>query len=131
MLNEPSSPSLPPSGPWSGYYQYEHGGVKHRMRLGLAFAPDGKIRGEGIDDISQFVIDGVFDCGTNQANWTKSYIGMHRVEYRGFYDRRTICGNWTIATIVGGFWIWPSALEQDEQETTQVELEEPAEVVLV
>jgi hypothetical protein len=131
MLNEPSSLSLPPSGPWSGYYLYGHGGVRHRMRLGLTFTKDGKIRGEGIDDIAPFVIHGTFHPGTNEAKWKKSYIGMHTVEYSGFYDQRTICGNWTLITVTGGFWIWPSAFKETERESVDVELEEPAQVVLV
>jgi hypothetical protein len=129
MQDRNPSPSLPPSGPWSGYYHYAHDTAKHRMNLGLAFGPDGKIHGEGIDDISEFIITGFFDIKTNQASWTKAYIGMHRVEYRGLYDGRSICGEWAIVAPGGGFWIWPSALEESER--LQVELEQPTEAVLV
>ena len=97
------------------------------MRLGLTFAPDGTIQGEGIDDIAPFIISGFFDVETNQASWTKTYIGMHRVEYRGVYDGRSICGEWTIVAS-GGFWIWPNALQESER--LQVELEQPAEVLV-
>ena len=99
------------------------------MKLGLTFALDGKIHGEGIDDIAEFIITGFFDIRTNQASWTKAYIGMHRVEYRGLYDGRSICGEWTIVAPGGGFWIWPSGLEESER--LHVELEQPADVVLV
>jgi len=119
MLNDTSIPALPPSGPWSGYYLYGHAGAKHRMELGLIFSIDGKISGEGIDDIAPFAIVGFFDTATNQATWTKSYVGMHSVEYHGFYDQRSICGNWTLAWASGGFWIWPSAIEEGEAMETK------------
>jgi hypothetical protein len=128
MQDRNPSPSLPPSGPWSGYYHYAHDTAKHRMKLGLTFALDGKIHGEGIDDLAEFIITGFFDIRTNQASWTKAYIGMHRVEYRGLYDGRSICGEWTLV-VSGGFWIWPSGLEESER--LRAELEESAEVVLV
>ena len=99
------------------------------MRLGLTFGPDGKIQGEGIDNIAEFVITGFFDVETNQASWTKAYVGMHRVEYRGLYDGRSICGEWNLFGGSGGFWIWPSALEESER--LQVELEQPTEAVVV
>jgi len=105
---------IPPSGPWRGYYFYGHGGLKHRMRLHLIFVGDGKIEGDGIDDVARFVIAGRFDCSTSQANWTKAYRGMHKVEYAGVYCRHTICGDWTLARLTGGFWIWPDSLAQSE-----------------
>jgi hypothetical protein len=83
---------IPPSGLWRGYYLYGHGGLKHRMSLNLAFISDGKIEGEGVDDIALFAIDGGFDCATSPANWIKAYVGMHRVEYSGVYCQRAICG---------------------------------------
>jgi hypothetical protein len=117
---------FPPSGPWSGYYFYGTGGPKHRMNLSLIFHPDGRISGEGSDDIAPFAIDGFFEVSRNEANWTKSYIGMHSVEYCGLYDQRTICGNWTLAIDSGGFWIWPGSLEGEEAEAAKIE--EPIEL---
>jgi len=127
MQDRNSFPSLPPSGPWSGYYHYPDSVAKHRMKLGLAFAPDGRIEGEGIDDIAPFIISGFFDIETCEASWTKNYIGMHRVEYRGVYDGRSICGEWTIIAS-GGFWIWPSGLKESER--LQMELEQPVEALV-
>src|SRR5580693_6256249 len=109
---------IPPSGPWTGYYLYGHAGPKHRMRLGLAFTPDGKIRGEGVDDIAPFIIDGFFNGATREANWTKAYVGMHTVRYSGIYSARSICGNWFLAGLTGGFWIWPEAFTESEEEMT-------------
>jgi hypothetical protein len=126
MADSNTSLGLPPSGPWSGYYLYGLEGPKHHMKLGLMFAPNGHILGEGIDDIAPFTIRGSFDSATNTAGWTKSYIGAHSVEYRGFYDGRTICGNWTLAIVSGSFWIWPRVIEAGE--TLHEEVEAPLEV---
>jgi hypothetical protein len=98
------------------------------MRLGLTFTPDGEIWGEGIDDVAPFTISGTWHIPTNEATWTKSYLGMHSVEYRGLYDRRSICGTWTLMALTGGFWIWPSAL--GEHEELREEVEQPLETVL-
>jgi hypothetical protein len=122
---------IPPSGPWTGYYLYGHGGPKHRMRLGLVFTQDGKIRGEGVDDIAPFVIDGLFNGATSEASWTKAYVGMHSVEYSGIYCQRQICGNWTLFRHTGGFWIWPEVFEESEKAGAQTELEQPMEPVLI
>jgi hypothetical protein len=91
MANE-----LPPSGRWSGYYLYGHGGSRHCMKLTLAFSANRAIDGDGVDDIATFVITGRFDVVTTAACWTKAYVGMHTVEYSGLYCRRAICGDWTL-----------------------------------
>jgi hypothetical protein len=122
----------PPSGPWTGYYLYGDAGPKHTMRLGLMFAPDGRIRGEGIDGVGPFfVIDGLFNRATSEASWTKTYVGRHNVEYSGIYSQRSICGNWTLKRRTGGFWIWPEALAQSEEAAAPTEVEQPLEPVLV
>ena len=78
MANE-----MPPSGRWAGYYLYGHGGSRHRMKLTLAFAGNGAIDGDGVDDIAPFVITGRFDVATSAACWTKAYVRMHTVKYSG------------------------------------------------
>jgi hypothetical protein len=98
------------------------------MKLTLEFSRDGRISGDGIDDIAPFTIDGFFEFGINKASWTKSYIGMHSVEYHGLYDGRTICGNWTLGIGSGAFWIWPSALQDAEGEA--IEVQEPIEILV-
>jgi hypothetical protein len=100
------------------------------MKLHLTFAQDGSIDGDGIDDIASFEIRGVFEPDTREVQWTKSYIGMHSVAYRGVYDGRNILGTWTVHGISGPFRIWPSALSEDEEKAEAVEVEEPAELVL-
>lgn len=91
------------------------------MRLHLMFEADGRIKGEGIDDIARFEIDGIFDPTISSASWTKAYVGMHRVEYSGLYCGRTICGDWSLAGLTGGFWIWPASTPRGESATEQNE----------
>jgi hypothetical protein len=129
MVSDSSSSALPPSGPWSGYYLYGYAGRKHYMKLSLAFTLDGNIHGDGIDDVAPFAIDGFFDSATNQARWTKAYVGRHRVEYCGFFDRRTICGDWTLPGVTGAFWIWPNTLSESEKEAAREELDQPVEAM--
>lgn len=117
---------LPPSGAWAGYYLYAHSGSRHRMRLNLAFTIDGSIHGDGIDDIAAFVIEGRFDGARSAARWTKTYVGLHTVEYSGLYCQRVICGDWTLGAATGGFWIWPAGLEQSVE--AQSEVGEPLQV---
>jgi hypothetical protein len=99
--------------------------AKHRMKMSLAFSTDGGISGDGIDDIAPFTIRGAFDTAANSASWTKKYVGMWAVEYRGLYDLRSICGDWMVAGANGGFWIWPEGLSEGEH--TEVERELPVE----
>jgi hypothetical protein len=93
--------------------------------MSLAFSLDGSISGDGIDDIAPFTIHGVFDTASNAASWTKAYLGMHSVEYRGLYDLRSICGTWILDRFTGNFWIWPDGIAEGEQ--LEVELELPVE----
>ena len=123
MLNE-----IPPSGPWTGYYVYEDGGLRHRMRLNLTFTRDGKIEGDGVDDIAPFTIDGRFDFATSKAAWIKAYVGMHSVEYSGIYCAKAICGDWSLWGFTGGFWIWPLALGESEFAEEQREVEQALEL---
>ena len=118
--------NIPPSGPWSGYYIYSHSEQRHHMRLHLTFSMDGSLSGNGTDDVGPFLIRGVFIQPTQEASWTKSYIGRHSVEYRGLYDGRSICGDWTLVMSRGGFWIWPSGLSEGIAETVNEELSVPA-----
>jgi hypothetical protein len=119
---------IPPSGSWRGYYLYGHGGLKHRMNLNLTFMIDGRIEGEGADDIARFAIDGRFDCEASTATWTKAYVSMHTVEYSGIYCQRTICGDWYLGGATGGFWIWPHSLAESEFAGEQETVDEPLQL---
>jgi hypothetical protein len=88
------------------------------------FMRDGTIEGEGVDDIAPFAIEGRFDCATSMANWTKAYVGMHRVEYFGVYCQGAICGDWSLSGSTGGFWIWPGSVGQSEFAEEQEEFDQ-------
>jgi hypothetical protein len=120
--------NLPPSGPWTGYYLYPQTVLRHRMRLGLTFTPEGRITGDGVDDIAPFLIEGTFDQITSKASWIKQYVGRHKVDYAGIYNGRAICGEWTIRGTSDGFWIWPEVLGS-EGNGVEIGVEEPVEVL--
>jgi hypothetical protein len=115
---------IPPSGRWKGYYLYGDAGLKHRMDMHLTFSPDGRMDGDGIDDIAPFTISGVFDAETSHARWAKAYIGAHTVAYAGVYCGRSICGEWELGGGTGGFWIWPASLGESEYSGAVVGVEE-------
>jgi hypothetical protein len=96
-----------PSGPWVGFYTRRRQNKKHRMDLGLTFAK-GTIKGEGNDDVGQFLIRGKYDPKTMECHWTKAYVAKHDVFYQGFREGKGIYGKWEIGTKShGGFHIWP------------------------
>jgi len=101
------------------------------MKLDLLFSQDGKIIGDGSDDVGAFLINGVFDSTTLEVRWTKGYMGQHRVEYLGVYNQRSIAGSWNLNRLTGGFRIWPGESADAEEATTAEELEQPEELVLV
>jgi hypothetical protein len=119
---------IPPSGRWKGYYLYGDAGFQHRMDMHLTFSLDGRIDGEGIDDVARFTMSGVFDAASSQARWTKAYIGMHTVEYAGLYCGKSICGEWTLGGGTGGFWIWPASLADAESSGAAMGIEEDTAV---
>lgn len=95
------------SGPWRGFYVYNSTQAKHWMDLTLAFQ-DGRVFGDGIDDIARFVISGKYDLNTNECYWTKQYIEKHSVFYKGFIEEKRIWGIWSIEEWnKGGFLVWP------------------------
>lgn len=104
-----------PSGPWVGFYTYHAKCDKHRMDLALTFS-EGRISGEGNDDIGRFLVGGHFDAANRECYWTKTYVGSHDVFYRGFREGKGIWGTWEIRTARGGFHIWPRAQAEGEGE---------------
>jgi hypothetical protein len=122
------SEDLFPSGPWTGFYNYEPG-ERHRMDLGLAFA-NGRMSGDGVDDVGRFLIKGRYDTTTRECYWTKSYIGSHDVFYRGFREGKGIWGTWEITILDhGGFHIWPRAMGKGEQRTEAATQAQPVDAV--
>jgi hypothetical protein len=107
------SDELYPSGPWVGFYNYQPG-ERHQMQLHLTFA-NGKISGDGNDDIGRFLIKGRYDSQSAESYWTKSYLGSHDVFYRGFREGKGIWGTWEIGILNhGGFHIWPKQAGDSE-----------------
>jgi hypothetical protein len=117
-----------PSGPWTGFYNYRPGD-RHRMQLHLTFA-QGRISGNGVDDIGRFLIRGRYDTQSRECYWTKSYIGSHDVFYRGFREGKGIWGTWQIAIqFRGGFHIWPRRAGDGEAQSEKETRPEPVQAV--
>lgn len=115
-----------PSGPWTGFFTYNHSPEKTRTDLILEFT-NGRITGEGNDWVGPFVIDGNYDVQTNECYWLKLYVGQHSVFYRGFREGKGIWGTWEISNNWrGGFHIWPVTEENNELEANVEEEPMPA-----
>lgn len=122
------SDDLFPSGPWTGFYNYEPG-ERHRMDLHLSFA-GGRMSGDGNDDVGRFTIRGRYDANTRECWWTKAYPGSHDVAYRGFREGKGIWGTWEISIFNhGGFHIWPKQAGTGDAEAAFAPQEEPADAV--
>ncbi len=122
------SDSLFPSGPWTGFYNYQPG-ERHWMDLALTFA-NGIVSGDGTDDIGRFLIKGRYDAAKRECYWTKNYVGAHDVYYRGFREGKGIWGTWEI-TIQwhGGFHIWPRGAGEGEEHAESAEAEAPVTAI--
>src|SRR6266849_727563 len=102
--------ALYPSGEWVGYYTYFGKPAKCPKHQTL-----GTIRGAGIDNPGQFLIEGSYDDASCRAQWAKKYIGKHEVRYEGTYQDGEITGSWSLTQIKQGravslhgeFRIWP------------------------
>jgi len=122
------SEKLFPSGPWVGFYNYRPTD-RHRMDLRLEFA-QGKMTGEGNDDVGPFLIAGKYDPQTLECYWTKTYVGAHDVFYRGFREGKGIWGTWQIKTWAhGGFHIWPRQEGADEAEVESAAESQAADAI--
>jgi hypothetical protein len=112
-----------PSGPWTGFFTYAHGGGKWRTDLFLTFE-NGRMTGEGDDAVGPFVIAGSYDPVSKECYWTKTYVAAHDVFYKGFREGKGIWGTWEIGTRGrGGFQIWPMGGDGDEEEAKWAEEE--------
>jgi len=119
------SDKMYPSGPWTGFYNYTPKD-KHRMDLHLTFT-NGRITGEGNDDVGPFVIKGQYDAQSAECHWTKTYAGAHDVFYRGFREGKGIWGTWEIREQShGGFHIWPKESSDTQSTTTTALAKRPA-----
>ena len=122
------SESLFPSGPWTGFYNYQPGD-RHRMELALTFA-NGVMSGDGEDDVGRFFVKGRYDAASRECYWTKTYVGAHDVYYRGFREGKGIWGTWEITIRQhGGFHIWPRGMGEGEEQAEGAEAEAPVDAI--
>jgi hypothetical protein len=115
-----------PSGPWTGFYTYRFHPSKYRTDMVLTFA-QGRMTGEGQDNVGPFVVAGSYDTVSKECTWTKTYVAAHDVFYTGFREGKGIWGNWEIRGVRGGFHIWPLDSESEAEEK-KLEEEEPLKV---
>jgi hypothetical protein len=109
-----------PSGPWTGFFlQYWLPG---RQRTDVSMTCEaGVLTGTGRDRVGPYTVDGTYDPATGQCEWTKQYVGKHRVAYRGVNDGRGIWGVWEIRLLGGlyrdrgGFHLWPAGTDVSEE----------------
>lgn len=95
-----------PSGQWVGFYTYNGSKSRHLMDLLLEFH-NGRVSGEGADNIGFFGIDGHYASTEGECQWIKTYLGAHTVDYVGYREQKGIWGTWSIQEFRGGFHIWP------------------------
>ena len=96
------------------------------MDLHLSFT-NGRITGEGNDNVGAFVIKGQYDAASAECHWVKTYLGGHDVFYRGFREGKGIWGTWEIRNDNrGGFHIWPKEAADDESSNTTALAKRPA-----
>jgi hypothetical protein len=97
------------------------------MDLQLTFA-NGKLSGDGNDDVGVFTIKGQYNSAERECWWTKTYAGSHDVFYRGYREGKGIWGTWEISPFAhGGFHIWPK--QAGEEETESAKQREPSQLV--
>ena len=104
-----SPSSVFPSGDYRGYWLQS--GQRGQQDLWLSFRR-GLVTGFGTDRVGRFVIHGRYDDARSEVRFTKQYLGLHSVFYRGFRDGLVgIWGTWEIQSPTffdrGGFHIWP------------------------
>ena len=117
-----------PSGPWTGFYNYTGPEDRHRMDLHLDFV-NGRMTGDGTDNIGLFLIKGSYQTDSRECEWAKTYPGSHQVFYRGYREGNGIWGTWEIPPFSrGGFHIWPRRASDGEQEARTTEVERPVSV---
>jgi hypothetical protein len=119
-LGMPETDPRFPNGRWTGFYlQYWLPG-RHTTNLELTAAV-GRLAGTGQDRVGPYTMDGSYDLATGCCEWTKQYVGKHRVSYRGINDGHGIWGVWEIRLLGGlyldrgGFHIWPEGSDVSEE----------------
>lgn len=97
-----------PTGEWRGFYLEWHRSDRGWMHLYLAFEA-GRIVGEGTDYVGPWTAMGRYDVESGCCQWTKQYVGKHKVQYEGNGGPDGIRGRWRINLVGSGdFHIWPA-----------------------
>ena len=119
MTSPVNPPALPvetdprfPSGPWKGFFLQPGLPGRHWMEIHITFR-NGRLLGEGRDRVGPFVMAGRYDLADGTCRWTKSYVGQHAIDYRGYNEGKGIWGRWEWPLSLvwhGGFHIWPVGL---------------------
>ncbi|XP_056016178.1 uncharacterized protein LOC125675541 [Ostrea edulis] len=92
------------SGFWSGYYTQSD--IRYPFSIQLFLGNfDGSVKGEGTDNIGNFMINGSWRKLDGSVKFTKQYIGAHSVVYDGLLspDGRHMDGKYTVGESVGDF----------------------------
>lgn len=118
-LNLEQDPRFP-SGPWTGFFLQFWIPGRNTTDVTITYSR-GTMTGRGYDRVGAFNIDGTYDIGTGECEWTKQYLGRHSVNYRGVNDGHGIWGVWEIRQLAGlytdrgGFHIWPEGSDVSEE----------------
>lgn len=96
-----------PSGLWSGHYEQFRRHFPQQATLEFA---DGLIRGDGVDGIGVFHIEGEYrvEVSAVRMGWIKTYDGAHSVLYLGVLQGDVITGNWELPGYRGTFALSPA-----------------------
>lgn len=96
------------SGRWHGFY--EQGGLRYPQTVQLELA-DGIIRGEGVDGLGVFSIQGEYrrEQDSVRMGWIKTYERAHSVLYLGVLSGNQLTGQWSLTAGLpgGGFALLP------------------------
>jgi hypothetical protein len=103
------------SGPWTGFFIQPWIPGRHTMTMDLNFL-QGRMEAEGSDWVGPFTFSGSYDPVDGKCQWTKTYLGKHRVSYAGVNEGKGIWGVWEIRQLGGWyhdrgvFHIWPEGM---------------------
>ena len=91
-----------PSGPWTGFFLQCWLPGRNMMAIDLNFEA-GKLHANGSDIVGPFTFNGDYSRADGKCQWTKQYLGRHRVTYTGVNEGHGIWGVWEIRQF-GGLW---------------------------
>lgn len=93
-------------GIWKGWY--EQNGQKHEMKFKHMKVKKGQVWGGGQDPVGGFEVKGLHNLENHDVHFIKQYHGAHQVVYKGKREGKEIKGNWELAGMTGGFYLFVS-----------------------